>query len=142
MGDFNLDQLDKAKYNKLNNLLETYGFGLLNAINKDAVTRLKTGTILDLAATNMLHYHYKISIVHLASSDHAAVYTSINRNAKLPSTTFTKRKFDQDLAIPKVIAMCESNDISCGNDLNIALEKIVEECTSTIAINSTSRNLT
>lgn len=60
-------------------------------------------------------------------------------NAKLQATTFTKRKFDQDLAISKVIAMCENNDFTCSNDLNIALEKIVKDCTRSIAINSNYR---
>lgn len=60
MGDLNFDQLDTVKHNKLTNLLESHGFALLNAIDTKAATRRLSGTILDLYATNMLRYAYKI----------------------------------------------------------------------------------
>lgn len=139
LGDLNLDLLDKAKHMKLTNLLETFSFGLLNAINVAAVTRQKSGTILDLVATNMLSYHYKLSIVHHSSSDHAILYISMNKNFKSQSSYRTKTKLDLNQAITKVEDMCAKTDIGCGSELNKAIEDIVKDCTKTIYIKSNHR---
>lgn len=139
MGDLNLDQVDIRKHNKLMNLLETHGFGLLNEISEAAVTRRESGTILDIIASNMLRYRYKISLVHHASSDHAIVYTSINRNQQLPSNLCNRKKFHLTSAIEKVNEICGKNEMQNGNELNVALEKIVGECTETTVISSNYR---
>lgn len=139
MGDLNLDQLDKVKHAKLTELLETSSFALINAINPVAVTRRASGSILDLVASNMLLFRYKVSIVHHASSDHAMVYASINRNQELPSCSAVRKKFYLNDAIQKVFDLCERNNISCGNGLNIALEQIVHDCTRIVTIKSDHR---
>lgn len=64
MGDFNMNQLDTKKHEVLMDILESNDFGLLNAILEEAKTRSISGTILDLAATNMLNHQYKVSIIH------------------------------------------------------------------------------
>lgn len=94
MGDFNLDQLDTLKHAKLNDLLETHGFGLLNLIHPDAYTRLPSKTILDLVATNMLDRQFDISINHCAKSDHGILYTFVGRLVKHSPVTCVKEKFD------------------------------------------------
>lgn len=141
MGDLNMDQLDPNKHDELTDIFESHGFGLLNAIVKEAATRLRSGTILDLVATNMLSHQYKISIVHNDQSDHGIVYASFNRKIIRPSTnTNIKSKFNIDAAITMVAALCESNAEEIdGNELNNALEKIVSDCTSTISIKSNFR---
>lgn len=58
----------------------------------------------DLVATNILHFRFKVSIVHQSTSDHAMVYTLVNRNQKIPRTHVTKKKFDLEKAIMAVTA--------------------------------------
>lgn len=139
MGDLNFDQLDLNNHDKMINLLESHGFALLNAIDKKAATRRVSGTILDLAATNMLHYIYKISVVHHGSSDHAIVYTSLNKKCKRPTHYTTKSKLNMSDAIKKVNELCNENSIKCGNELNIKLQEIVSDCTTTLTIKSDHR---
>lgn len=93
MGDLNLDQLNKSKNAQISNLLETHGFGIINSIDIAAVTRRASGTILDLVATNMLYFRYKISIVHQKTSDHAIVFPSVNRNLKLSCSNKNETQF-------------------------------------------------
>lgn len=139
MGDLNSDQLNPDNHNKMINLLESHGFALLNDVDRKGVTRCVSGTILDLTATNMLHYIYKISIVHHGSSDHAIVYTSVNKKFKRPTQYTTKRKLNMSDAIKKVNEMCDENSIKCCNDLNMELEKIVSDCKTTLRIKSYHR---
>lgn len=141
MGDFNMNQLEPKNHAIVMEELESNGFGLLNAIVKDAPTRLYSGSILDLVATNMLSHKYKISIVHNDSSDHGIVYTSMNRR-KISSIAkrTTKTKFNINAAVDMVTTLCNNNQQDCnGNDLNIELESIVSRCTSTVTIKSDHR---
>jgi len=141
IGDFNMNQLDSNKHDELSDILESHGFGLLNALVKDAATRLKSGTIIDLVATNMLSHRYKVSIVHNSQSDHGILYVSMERKFRLPpAKRKVKTKFDSNAAIDMVTTLCGSaNDDMDGNELNKALETIVERCTSTISIKSDHR---
>lgn len=139
MGDLNFDQLDPDKHSKLTNLLESNGFALLNAIDKRAVTRQKSATIIDLVATNMLHRKYKISIVHHGSSDHAIVYTSMKISWKRPASYTSKEKLNLDDAVARVNELCDKDQIKSGNDLNVALQGIVNDCTTKFKIKSDHR---
>lgn len=141
MGDFNMNQLDPNKNEEMLEVLESNGFGLLNSITKGAVTRLKSGYILDLVATNMLGHAYKVSIVHNDTSDHAIVYTSINRKICTSATRpAIKSKFNLNVAASMVASLCATDPTDLdGNDLNIALESIVSTCTSSITIKSDHR---
>lgn len=87
----------------------------------------------------MLSSTYKVSLVQHPSSDHAIVFTSINRKSKLPSYNYTKKKFNLGLAITKVDEMCSRNEITDGSGLNMALEEIVSECTDTLTFSSNYR---
>lgn len=139
MGDFNMNQLDQNLNNKLLNLIELHGFGLLNKINKSAFTRIKTGTILDLAATNILNTPSKMSVVHMAVSDHSIIYVSVGLKLKLKQIQTTKMKLNLLEAVRKVEQLCDNSTITCGNELNIALENIVRDSTTTIKIKSDHR---
>lgn len=139
MGDLNMDQIDTAKHDTLLNLLESHAFGLLNAIDKSAFTRKRSGTIIDIVESNMLNHQYKLSIVHTAHSDHAIIYTSFNRKFDRPSNHCTKSKLNVDAAITMVEQLCDEDQVKCGNELNNALENIVKDCTSTVSIKSDHR---
>lgn len=108
---------------------------------KEAATRLKSGSILYLVATNMLCHKYKVSIVHNDSSDHAIVYASINRkNNQLVTRATMKSKFDLNAATDMVSTLCETTTADCdGNELNNAMKSIVKTCTTTITIKSDHR---
>lgn len=85
----------------------------------------------------MLNLKCKLSIVHTSYSDHGISYASVNTNKKLSSTTYSaKAKLDLGEAIKMVERLCANNLVSSGNELNVALEKIVNDCTATLTIKS------
>lgn len=141
MGDFNMDVLVSKNHETVLDTLEMCGFGLLNSVVREATTRSESGTILDLVATNMLSHKYKVSIVHNDISDHAIVYTSMNRRKSRSIVRSTaKMKFDESAAVRMVTTLCQTNSVDWdGNELNTALESIVRTCTSTINIKSDHR---
>lgn len=138
-GDLNMNLLDVRNKSKLTDLFESHGHGILNAINSSAVTRRTSGTILDVSATNMLHHQYKQSIVHSQKSDHSILFISINRKIQRDIDTTSKVTFNLAEASKKVERFCENATVSCGNELNAALEQIVSQCTSVVNIKSDHR---
>jgi len=120
-------------------LFESHGFGVLNAINEDAVTRRLSKTILDVVSANMFQHRYKVSIVHHHKSDHGIIYTSSNRKVPLTAKTHTKQKFNINDAVMKVEQFCRSNDVKCGDELNLAIEGIVRASTRQIVVKSVNR---
>lgn len=140
MGDLNMNQLNCKMHEQLNEMLESHEFGLLNSVSHEAATRLKSGTILDVVATNMLSNDYKLSIVNNDQSDHGILYVSINRQKPHTSTAIrTKPKLNLEAAICMVSTLAESVNIKNGNQLNTALEDIVGNCTRTVRIKSDHR---
>lgn len=139
MGDFNLNQLNDDYREKLNDLLEMHGFALTNEISDRGITRLCSGTILDLCATNMLQRNHKLSIVHNDSSDHSILFASVNQNVRQTVSASSKTKFHLEAAVEMVEEICSERNFVCGNELNIALEDIVRNCTSVLRIKSDER---
>lgn len=119
MGDFNLDLRDLALKDELLDKLESNGFGILN--NFTDTTRLVSGSIIDVTATNVLSRSYKFSVVHNPRSDHSVTYTSMSelRVTSLPS--ICRKKLNIPLAVEKIEHLCDNSHILCGNQLNIQL---------------------
>lgn len=139
MGDLNMNQLDNNLNNKLLNVIEVHGCGLLNEISHAAVTRLVSGTILDLAATNILNVRCKLSIIHGPASDHGIIFVSIGFKLKINRNHFTKTKVNLSDAAKKIEHLCDNSTIADGNELNVELERIVRESTTTIRVKSNHR---
>lgn len=102
MGDFNLNQLNECYRNKFNDLLEMHGFALMNEISQRGITRLSSGTILDLCATNMLQRNHKLSLVHNQASDHSVLFASVSKKVDRLPTVVAKSKLRIDDAVQKV----------------------------------------
>lgn len=120
-------------------MLELNGFVLMNEISTRGITRYRSGTILDLCATNMLRLGHKLSIVHNQSSDHKILFVSTDHKVQTISTTRTKSKFNLLRAAALVEQLCSEKTITCGNEFNIALQNIVEESTSIVTVRSLHR---
>lgn len=139
MGDLNLNQLDDDLRERLSDVIEMNGFALLNEISTRGITRLRSGTILDLCATNMLRLSHKLSIVHHQSSDHSILFASTSLKVQPSSASHIKSKLNLNGAVRMVEQLCTDQTITCGNELNLALQKIVHDCTSTVTIKSDHR---
>lgn len=139
MGDLNLNQLDVVLRDRLSNVLETNGFALMNELSSRGITRPLSGTILDLCATNMLREKHKLSIVHHQSSDHSILFASTCATVHSTVATYTKSKLNITAAVGMVEQLCINRSIACGSELNLALQKIVHDCTSTVTIKSDHR---
>ncbi len=134
-----MNQLDNDLHDRLSDSLNLNSFALNNEISTRGITRVRSGTILDLCVTNMLRLKHKLSLVHNQSSDHSILFGSTNLKIQPTSTSIVKSKLSLSQAASKVEQMCSQNIITCGNDLNKALQKIVEESTSTITFNNYHR---
>lgn len=141
MGDLNMDLLTASLFEKLVGQFEAHGYGVLNAVNNLAVTRKVSNTILDIAATNMAHLRYKLSIIHNAKSDHAILYLSFNRKVRSSSISRSRVKLNLNEATMKVNQLCSSNTIANGDELNIAIECIVSNCSKQVTLKSNARPL-
>lgn len=113
---------------------------MLNEVSQNAVTRLESGTLLDISATNMLNRTFKLSIVHNGKSDHAVIYTSVSGKAPNRSSAIKKTKLNTTEAVRR-IENIDNQCINDGSDLNITFQKIVNDCTTTISIRSNQRIL-
>lgn len=139
MGDFNLDQLDGCLHELLSDVLESNGFAMVNEISPRGVTRPCSGTILDICATNMLRLNHKLSLIQNHSSDHNILFASINLKIRTQASSKVKSRFDLSRAVGLVEQLCTDSSITSGNDLNQALQTVVNECTSAVTINSRHR---
>lgn len=117
-GDLNLDQLDICKHRKLTDCFEDNAFCMLNEVSKDSITRLESGTILDISATNMLDRCFKLSIVHNKKSDHAVIYTSISGKVSNKSITCNKSKLNVAEAIRRIENVCDDHLINDAHVIN------------------------
>lgn len=139
LGDLNLNQLDQNNRNRLNDLLEVNGFALLNEISTRGITRLQSGTILDLCMTNLLNVNHKLSLVHNVSSDHAILFVSTSYMQRSTASVKTRTKLNLNAAVRMVEEKFNDSTITCGNELNNALSHIINECTSLINVRSDHR---
>lgn len=113
-GDFNLNLLEGAKHKTVTDCLEPNGFALLNVAEAAFPTRLASGTVLDLAATNMTQFRYLMSIVHQQISDHSVIFVSLNKRVEVTTTTMTRPKLNLHEAVVRTVALTEGNTYSCG----------------------------
>lgn len=134
-----MNQLDQNNRSRLNDLLESYGFALLNEISPRGITRMQSGAILDLCVTNLLNAKHKLSLVHNVSSDHGILFVSTSNRHRLTSTCNTKTKLNLNAAVRMVEEKFIDSSIVCGNELNTALSVIVNECTSVVNVRSDHR---
>ncbi len=69
------------------------GFVLKNEISQRGITRPRSGTILDLCATNMLQFNHKLSLVHNDASDDSILFASVNQKLQQTADSARKTKF-------------------------------------------------
>lgn len=108
----------------------------MNEISNKASTRLVSGTILDLSISNIMQHSYKFSIINNHISDHGIIYTSISQKVLQSSRFSRKSKLDLNAAMMRVEQICTERTIICGDELNVALENIVNDCTTVLNIRS------
>lgn len=134
-GDFNFDLLlNSSVISKYKDLIDTYGFKVLNKISTDMATRIdkfyNRKSILDHLITNNLKKRYLVSVLENSISDHQI--TVLDTYIKFQNSN--QLKIRTTVRIDQVISSLSQIDqlqINNYNDLNDHIQKLIKNSSTT-----------